>query len=74
LATCRADLRVGAGAVLDHDLLAPDFRQLPCDAARQHVGGAAGGKRADDANRLGRIGLRLGRRSPGDERAGAARP
>jgi hypothetical protein len=49
----RADQRVAAGAVLDHDALAPFLRELLSEQPHQHVGCAACGERHDDVNRLG---------------------
>jgi hypothetical protein len=65
-----ADL-AGAAArlVLNHHLLAPRFRQPLAEPASDHVGDAAGGKRHDDVDRFGGIGLRRrsGARSERDD-------
>ena len=56
----RADVAAGAGAVLDHDRLAPRVGELLADQAREGVGDTADGECADDADRPVRIGRRLG--------------
>ena len=58
----RADVAVGAGLVLDDDRLAPRFRELLADRAREDVRRAARRVRHDDADRLCGIGLRVRRR------------
>jgi hypothetical protein len=52
----RADHRVGAGAILDHDALTPARRQALADLARQRVDRAAGRERHDDVDRMIGIG------------------
>src|SRR5665811_788794 len=49
-----------AGAVLDHDPLSQQIRQLVADEPADKVGSAAGGLRDDDLDRSVRPGLRLG--------------
>ena len=56
-----ADQRARAGAVLDHDGLLERRGQAIADGARQHVGERAGRIRHDEAQRPGRIILRLRR-------------
>jgi hypothetical protein len=56
----RAERAARAAAVLDHDLLAPFFRQLRADHARQQIGRSARRERHDPADRLGGILLRMG--------------
>src|SRR5262249_59168817 len=52
------DVAVGAGLVLNDDLLMQAARQALTDEARRHVGRAAGRKRHDEANRAARPLLR----------------
>jgi hypothetical protein len=54
----RADVPARAGAVFDHDRLAPGFGDPRSDQPRIQVGDAAGRERHDDFDRLRRIGLR----------------
>ena len=58
----RADAAARAGAVVDDDRLAPRLLQLLRDAAAHDVERPAGRERHHEADRLGRIGLRGGRR------------
>ena len=53
------DHGIAAGAVIDDDLLAPDFTELGRENAGDDVGAAAGGKGHDQAYRFARIVLRL---------------
>ena len=46
----RADIAAGAGAVLDHDLLAPHLAELRGDDARQRIERAAGPEGDDHAD------------------------
>ena len=52
-----ADIRARAGTVIDHHGLAETLGELARQNARDHVGGAAGSKGHDDAQRLGGVGL-----------------
>ena len=72
-----ADIGGAAAAILDHHLLAPDFRQLAGDHARDGVGAAARRERHDQAHeavRPGRSAARGRRRRGGSEPASAAPP
>jgi hypothetical protein len=51
----RCDLIVGAGLVLDDDLLAPGFGETLRQRAAEGVGDPAGRRRYDDRHRFGRI-------------------
>ena len=62
----RADIAAGAGAVLDHDLLAPHLAELLADDARQRVERAAGAE--GDHHAHGFVGVGLG--SHGGRHAG----
>ena len=64
------DEAVGAGAILDDHLLAPKLGELVANDAQHGIGPAAGGKRRDYANGLGRILLR-GRNTGNDCQAGS---
>ena len=52
-----ADIAVGAGAVVDDDLLAECFAEFLADGARQRVGRTAGSVGHDQPDRFVRIGL-----------------
>ena len=55
----RADDAARARARVDDDLLAPGFGELLPDQAPDDVGPGAGRRQRDDADRPGRVGLRL---------------
>jgi hypothetical protein len=62
LATARAPIvPPGAGAVLDHELLAERLTHVLSEESRQDVVAAAGRERHHDGNRAARIDLRCGR-------------
>ena len=63
-----ADIAAGAGAVLDHHVLAPGLAELLRHDAAERVDGAAGGKRNQDADRPVGIGLRHGVGRPAKNR------
>ena len=67
----RRDVAAGAGAIVDHHLLAPALAQPLAHHARENIGGAARPERDDDADRFRRIVLRdRRRRGDGDESSG----
>jgi hypothetical protein len=64
-----ANVAVGAGPILDDDLLLQAARQVLTDEAGAHVGGAAGRERHDEAKQPARPFLRVyGRGHDDDER------
>jgi hypothetical protein len=69
----RADRATRAAAVVDHDLLAEDLRQLGRQRPRHRVGAAAGRERHDHANRLGGplLGVHRKRGEQGDGEQGS---
>src|SRR5205814_1555528 len=56
------DVAAAAGLVLDHELLAQALAHLGGEGARDDRGAAARRERYDQADRLGRVGLRERRR------------
>src|SRR6476659_9486087 len=65
-----ADIAVGAGLVLDDDLLPQTARQILADEAGAHVGRAAGRERYDETNRPARPVLPIGSRNGGNQHKG----
>lgn len=60
-----ADIAAGAGAVVDHEGLSERGRHAVEQDARDHVAGAAAGKRHEHLDRAGGIVLRSCRKQPG---------
>ena len=56
-----ADHAAGTGTVVDDHALPPDLEKMRRQRACEHVGGAAGRNRHDDAHGTVRVGLRRGR-------------